>query len=509
MGNARNTIAYFKQESVIGTAVVPSSATDGFVSVEKPTVTTGEYEVLDNEELSPSIGYKKPQLGFESASASISFNLRSHGDSTSPTAPDFGVLFDSAVGTAHTSTAQTVRATPAPSTTEFGFQTEGAIQLLDLMIVNNTTDKRVARFCRQLKIDVVAGVNDDIDFNEGGAEITATLSAGTYIHGGSLVVGSIGEEIKSKLDAAGTGVVTVSVDLATNGSYKYTISSTAATFSLRQNGTNVATSFTKLNLGFGNTNLTGSQTYTAASFVWGNRAVCHRPMTTAPTAADAIYATVNYKPINDSHLHFTSGFYHGNSASDGYLEQVIGGLVTTLGVAIETGSVAKFNVDIQGLKGDRVAQTAAPFTPSYEAVEGLTAFCVEASLDNTLVDANAFNLSLENEVSEKKSFKECSGKVGSIVRSRKVSGDLNPYADGLTAFYDAIGALTDFRIALIIGKKDANGFILGKTVGIYLPQAMFVSDASGDIDDNMIETLNFQAHSGNTGTLPEISISFA
>jgi hypothetical protein len=510
MGNLRNSIAYFKQESVTGTAVVPASATDGFCSIEKPDVTTGEREVLESELLTGNIGYKKPQVGFETATTSVVTELRSHGDSSLPTEPDFGVLVKSAVGTPNISLVEAVGTSPAPSTTEFSIATEGNIKKFDFMLIDNATDGKVGRFCKSLKLAVIAGQNDKIDFNEGGLELNASLTSGSFIHGGSSVVGSIGEEIKSAMEAVGAGTITVTAVEQANGSYKYTIANSAGTFQLLiATGANTAKNFLKLNLGFGVLDLTGAVSYAAASACWGNRVVVNRAMTSAPTAADIVYPSVNYKPINEGHVHFTSGFYQSNSSIDGYLEQVIGCLVSSLGITIETGAIAKINFDISGLKGDRTALTASSFVPDYEDVQGFTGFCVEAAVDSTLVDANTFNLTVENEVTEKKSFKSCSGKIDSIVRSRKVSGTINPFSDGSTTFYDAIAALTDYEFSLVIGKKDADGFIVGKTVGIYLPQIMFSSDKTGDLDDNMTNDRAFTAHTGESGTKTEVILSFA
>lgn len=511
MANARNTVAYFKYQPTTGTAVAPTSETDGFVSIEKPDVTTGQKEILESDLLSGNIGVKKPQLGFETATASVVTEIRSHGDASSPTEPDFGILFESAIGTPVISTVDAVQAAPAPSTTEFGIATEGNLKKFDMFIIDNATDGRVARFVSSLKMDVVTGTNDKIDFNEGAGELTATLSAGTYVHGASSVSGSIGEEIKTQMEVAGAGTVTVSATEGTTGSYTYTIASTAGTFTLLHNtGTNAASSFLVLNLGYsGAADDSGAATYTADAAVWGNRVVSHQAMTTAPTAADVVYPSVNYKPINEAHKHFTAGFYHGNSSSDGYLEQVLDCLIASLAVNVETGAIAKFNFDVAGLSGARTATTASPYTPDYEDIQGLVGFCVEAFLGSTEIDANAFTLTVDNEISEKRSFSECSGKIGSIVRKRTITGSINPYADGSVTLFNALNNLTDQSMSFVIGKMDAGGYIVGKTVGFYLPQVMISQTKTSDIDDNIIEEVNFQAHTGESGTLTDVIVSFS
>ena len=361
-----------------------------------------------------------------------------------------------------------------------------------------------------MKLAIIAGINDKIDFNEGGAELNATLTAGTYIHGGSATVGSIGEHIKTQMEAtAGAGTITVTASLQSNGSYKYTIVNSAATFNLLiATGANTADNFLKLNLGFGAVDLSGATSYTAGTAIWGNRLVWNTAMTTAPTATDDLYPSVNYKPINTGHKHFTSGFYQGNT-TDGYLEQVIGCLVSSIGVDITTGQIAKLNFDITGLKGSRTASTASPYNPTYEDVQGLVAFCVDTYLGSTAIDATTFSLSCDLDVVEKQSFKECSGKMGSVVRKRTVTGSINPYADNTTTYYTALNALTDYDLMVVIGKKDAGGFIVGQTVGLYLPQVMLTQVKTADVDDNLVSEINFTAHTGNAGSLRDIVLSFS
>lgn len=512
MGNTRSTIGYIKKQVDAVTAATPTTATDGFLSFEKPDVTTGQREQLNSELLTSNIGMRKPQLGFETATASLTLETRSHGDATSPTQPDFGALFESGIGTPVIGTADTVQALPAPSTTEFTFSTEGRIKKYDMVIVDNTTDGRVGRFVKQLKLGVIAGTNDYVDFNEGGPEMNAQLTPGVYLHGGSSVVGSIGAHLKTQIEAVvgQTGTITVTAVEQANGSYEYTIASTAATFQLlNATGANTADNFLKLNLGFGASDLTGAQSYTAATDVWGNRAVVNVAMTTAPTAADDVFPSVNYKPINQDHAHLTAGFYQSNSAVDGYFEQVIGCLVDSIGITVDTGAISKMAFTLAGLKSARTATTASSFIPSYENVQGLTGFCVDLFFGSTRVDANSLAVNIANEVTEKRSFKECSGKIGSIVRNRSVSGTVNPYADGSVTYYNALNALTDYDVMLVIGKKDAGGFIVGQTVGIYMPQVMITQDKTSDIDDNMIEDIAFVAHSGTDGSKVDIVVSFA
>lgn len=105
---------------------------------------------------------------------------------------------------------------------------------------------------------VQAGVNDKINFDEGGAELTATLTAGTY-NGQTLAT-----EVKTQLDAAG-GTYTVSYTETTG---KFTIARAAGNFTLRWNtGTNKAVDASGL-LGFSDAaDDTGADTYDSDTVV--------------------------------------------------------------------------------------------------------------------------------------------------------------------------------------------------------------------------------------------------
>ncbi len=391
MANVNATVAYFKEEVTAGTAVLPSDATDGYCAVEKPDVTTGQKELLESALLTSKIGNKKPQLGMESASCSVTTELRSHGDSSNPTVPDFDILLKSGIGPSNISVTDAVEASPSPTTTAFEVATIANFAVGDMIIIDNATDGRIVRF-----IEAITG------------------------------------------------------DLIT---------------------VNVA-------------------------------------MDNAPTAADVVYATVNYKPTETGHKHFTSGFYQGNDATDGYFEQVIGCLTSKVGISIDAAALAKLAFEMTGISADRTANTAASYSPDLEAVQGLAGFEVECYFGATKVCGNKLAIDIENDVKEKKTFCTASGKNGSIISKRKVSGSINPYADGSTDYYDALNSLTDFKFMAVIGAKDANGFIVGKTVAIYLPQIMITQCKSADEDDNLIEDIQFSAHTGSDGNQLDFVLSF-
>jgi hypothetical protein len=101
---------------------------------------------------------------------------------------------------------------------------------------------------------VIGATNKYIDFDEGGAELTATLATGNY-NGTTLAT-----EIKTKMDAAG-GTYTITYSETTG---KFTIYRAGGNFTLRwQSGTNTANTV-GTTLGFVvSSNDTGADTYTS------------------------------------------------------------------------------------------------------------------------------------------------------------------------------------------------------------------------------------------------------
>lgn len=126
----------------------------------------------------------------------------------------------------------------------------------------------------QTAVVVEAGVNDKIDFTEdGGVEVTATLTAGSYIVGASsAVAASFCKMVKDQMEAVnGADTYTVAYDASTR---LFTITKSAGVFVILWNtGTNTATSAKAL-LGFGAVDTTSAIAATSTVAV-GNRVYKH------------------------------------------------------------------------------------------------------------------------------------------------------------------------------------------------------------------------------------------
>jgi hypothetical protein len=103
---------------------------------------------------------------------------------------------------------------------------------------------------------VIDSTNNKIDFSEGGGELTATITSGTYTST------TLATEIKTQLDAEGALTYTVTKSETTG---LWTISATGSFELLNNTGTNEATSTLKLACGYADSDRTSASTYTGSN----------------------------------------------------------------------------------------------------------------------------------------------------------------------------------------------------------------------------------------------------
>jgi len=222
----------------------------------------------------------------------------------------------------------------------FGYPVGSVLDVLKAAF-GTVTSTEVASFT------VTGGSNDDIDFKEdGGSELTATLTAGTYSMGASSAVsGSLCEEIKTRLEAAGAGTYTVTFSLTTKIVTIAVAGGAAAVQVLPATGTNTATSAGSL-LGF-----------------------------TADSASSAsIVGDTAIVPVFDHVFSIVAGTTYGLSVgltaqillATGKVFDVLDCVVDTLKMSYEPNSEAMWDAEMEGrtvaASGDTLAAITAPST---------------------------------------------------------------------------------------------------------------------------------------------------
>ncbi len=115
----------------------------------------------------------------------------------------------------------------------------GIVRIFDQVFGNNQTNVKITYIAGWSEF-IIEPANNTIEFNEGGSNLTATLTTAIYN------AASLATEIKTQLDSAGTLTYTVTYSEI---SHKFTISTLSAFSILWNTGSSTTTEFGKL-LGF-------------------------------------------------------------------------------------------------------------------------------------------------------------------------------------------------------------------------------------------------------------------
>ena len=215
----------------------------------------------------------------------------------------------------------------------FGYPVGGVLKLLK-MALGSLTTAEVASFA------VSAGVNDKIDFTEdGGAEVTATLTAGTYAMGtSSAVAGSLCALIKAQMEAV-NGASTYTVTFSTTTGLVTITKSSGVFVLLWATGTNAATAADTL-LGF------AADTASAIA-------------ATAPTALVAVYDHT-IKPLDAYIYGLSAGMTAQIKLADGKVFDALDAVVDVLKMSYKPNQELWYDAECEGrLYADSSADLAS------------------------------------------------------------------------------------------------------------------------------------------------------
>lgn len=115
---SQNTVIYIKEESTEGTYVAPAAGSDAILPLADGVELTPSRELVDRNVLNGSIGKNQSRKGMKSVAGNISVEFKAHG--TEGTAPEYGLLVESALGSARSAATQTTTTGNTASVLEFG-----------------------------------------------------------------------------------------------------------------------------------------------------------------------------------------------------------------------------------------------------------------------------------------------------------------------------------------------------------------------------------------------------
>lgn len=225
-------------------------------------------------------------------------------------------------------------------------------------------------------------------------------------------------------------------------------------------------------------------------------------MGSAPADAVVIEAFQSYVSADSGHPSFTVSSY----LEDAIQEQARGCKTSSMSLDnFTTGQLASFKFGYEGLDYTR-ALTAPSYTPSYDTSE--TPVIIEACIyqDGVQIAVDNITLSVENTLAFLQST--CSGKYGSRVSNRSVSGSFSPLADTTSiANFTKFDDNTEFSIFITAHNPSSTSGEFSESVSIYMPNCSITTIANGDQNGIVTESIEFKSNVSSTEE--DIYISFS
>jgi hypothetical protein len=197
-----------------------------------------------------------------------------------------------------------------------GLDKHDRMEVHNYNVVDKNGDPAVSEHYRYGSLTVTLNTNDYIDFTEnGGAQVSAQLTAGTYSIGASSAEsGTLCALIKTKMDAAGTGVYTVTHSASTD---KITITRNSGVFVLKfSSGTNTLKNASAI-MGFGASDTASAISATSSSTVKAKASTFSYMTNVAPSIMSSYIGTNgNVIPIASFYDKYVYIFTDGINTDD-------------------------------------------------------------------------------------------------------------------------------------------------------------------------------------------------
>jgi len=234
-------------------------------------------------------------------------------------------------------------------------------------------------------------------------------------------------------------------------------------------------------------------------------------ITVSPAAGTAfvnscvISKSTTYYPANSGHTSLSVSTYW----ADEILEKSIGCKVASMSLDnYNTAALASANYTLQGMDFDRIDGSSS--SPTY--LSGLPPVLLQACIyqDGTSLPMNSFGLSIANTISQIKSLCSADGVTSQRITLREITGTMTPYMDDTTVTqFTKWNNLTEYAvIAIAYIPHSTLGVTLGSVVGIYLPQVITTNTPVSELDDVLIDNIEYKATGGSAGTSTDIFIGF-
>jgi hypothetical protein len=464
VGIARNSVFALVPEVTEGTPVAPSSA-DQFVPLRSGFTMEYAVETLENEELLADIGAAKPNKGKESVNGEHTAYLKASG--TPGTAPELDIMYQSVLG--GKSVASTEYNTVSSSTTAIVKVDTGegsTFEQGEALLVKNGAGYEIR--------NISSIATNDLSVN-----FLLNNAPGTGVDLGRAVLYKPGSTFPSftawLYNGNGHAVEMASGDQLTELSLEFNVNEYAsASFSYQ----GIKYHFNPIEITASTDTIDweddgGVEQATIAAKIYRTPQELATALQDAMNAQTAETITVSYSNVTGKFTIAASGALFELPWNTGAgTAQSIG---TKLGFSVaadDTGALSYIS--------DNAQSYAAPYTPSYDAVDPIVVKDAELMIgtqdQNICVCARTVTVTIAKEVTDADCICEETGTKEKVATSRAVTLEaeffLNKYD---VQMVDQLINNTTISAMLNVGPKSGGNWIPGKCVNVYLKNAAITS----------------------------------
>lgn len=486
-------------ESTEGTPVLPSAGTD-FIAIQDDLAMAPEFEVLENAELTGSLGRAKPILGLENPTVSFSHYLRHSG--TEGDAPGYGDLLQAALGTEDDAGVEH-NTVASSTTTVIKVDTgEGATyQKGQALLIKDGTNGYSVRHVESVSSDdltigfqVGTAPGTGVDLGEAITYLPAdsghqTLTIWEYLgNGGAVQMMAGGRVVDTVISMEAGQLINASYSLEGVGFYfdPITIDSDDIYLDFTDDGGTFAAQVTAK---------TYKDPYELASDLQSS-------MNTVQTGETH---SVTYSPTTGKFTIATS-----TSTVLSLLWNTGTNAANTIGDAIGF-SVAANDTGATSYAADNAIDYSSPYTPSFDSADPIVAKNMTIRLgdqtDTVCFPASSITTTISTPKVDVLSACAVSGKSSSLISSREISVDLVGTIDQYDAEkFNRFRSNTTTRFQATAGEKTGSNWTAGSVVSLYSSDMTISSFEITDEDGLAIVNMTLTAFV-NSDSESEFAIS--
>jgi hypothetical protein len=496
----KSTVCAIVPEVTEGTPVAPTSATEDYIALQEGFTVAPSFDELENAELTGSIGMSKSALGFENPTASLSHYLKHSG--VEGTEPAFGLLIESCLGGTGGPGAE--YDTVAGSTTSVVNVDSGEGSNYErgtALLVKDATNGYSVRNVLSVSTDALTLAFDLANapasgVNLGNAILKKPANSGhptfaKWVYRGNggateLIAGcratsmtincTAGEFVNTDFDIEGIEYFWNPIEIAAADIY----------------------------LDFTSDNGTFAAVVAAGWY--------KNPHDLADAIAAALVAQDSAETYTCTYSNSTGKFTIATSTSAVLTLLWNTGANAANTIADKIGfSTAADDSGAQTYTSDNAQTLSSPQTADYDDLAPVVSKNIQLfigdSTENTCVGVSEFSLTVTGEKSDLLSICATSGKSGSLVTSREVTGTATLRVSQYDAkYFDKFSNNENVQLAFTAGNKTGGNWVAGECVNVFIPTATVNSFELQDTDNIVEYSLSFKGYVADG--LGEVYINF-